>query len=100
MNTFILSQFNYCPLIWMFCERQFNNKVNHLHEMALRIAYKDDNSDFTMQLEKGNAVKIHIKNLQLLVTEQASTLKIDLIDPMPISTDSCTPPLNSEKRRG
>ena len=69
MKAFILSQFNYCPLIWMFCERRFNNKINHLHEMALRIAYKDDNSDFTTLLEKDNAVKIHTKNLQLLMTE-------------------------------
>ena len=30
---------------------------------------KDDNSDFTTLLEKDNAVKIHIKNLQLLMTE-------------------------------
>ena len=37
--------------------------------MALRIAYKDDNSDFTTLLEKDNVVKIHIKNLQLLMTE-------------------------------
>ena len=69
MKAFILSQFNYCPLIWMFCERRFNNKINHLREMALRIAYKDDNSDFTTFLEKDNAVKIHTKNLQLLMTE-------------------------------
>ena len=69
MKVFILSQFNYCPLIWMFCERRFNNKINHLHEMTLRIAYKDDNSDFTTFLEKDNAVKIHTKNLQLLMTE-------------------------------
>ena len=69
MKVFILSQFNYCLLIWMFCERRFNDKINHLHEMALRIAYKDDNSDFTTLLEKDNAVKIHIKNLQVLIPE-------------------------------
>ena len=69
MKAFISSQFNYCPLLWMLCERRFNDKINHLHEMALRIAYKDDNSDFTTLLEKDNVVKIHIKNLQLLMTE-------------------------------
>ena len=41
--------------------------------MALRIAYKDDNSDFTTLLEKDNVVKIHIKNLQLLMTETYKT---------------------------
>ena len=53
----------------MFCERRFNNKINNLNEMELRLAYKDDNSDFTTFLEKDNAVKIQTKNLQLLMTE-------------------------------
>ena len=25
MNAFIISQFNYCPIIWMFCQRKSNN---------------------------------------------------------------------------
>ena len=69
MKVFILSQFNYCPLLWMFCERRFNNKIYHLHEMALRIPYKDNNSDFTSLLQKDNALKIHTKNLQILMTK-------------------------------
>ena len=69
MNVFVLSQFNYCPLIWMYCERRLNNKINHLHEKALRMAYGDNNSAFTTLLEKDNAVKNHAKNLQLLMIE-------------------------------
>ena len=37
MKAFIESQFNYCPLIWMFHSRTLNNKINRLHERALRI---------------------------------------------------------------
>ena len=37
MKTFIESQFNYCPLIWMFHSRTINNKINRLHERTLRI---------------------------------------------------------------
>ena len=33
--------FNYCPLIWMFHTRTINNKINPLHERALRILYSD-----------------------------------------------------------
>ena len=36
MKTFIESQFNFCPLIWMFHLRTLNNKINRLHESALR----------------------------------------------------------------
>ncbi len=28
MKTFIVSYFNYCPLIWMFCSRKSNNRIN------------------------------------------------------------------------
>ena len=42
MKTFIESQFNYCPLIWMFHSRTLNNKINRLHERALRIVYRND----------------------------------------------------------
>ena len=41
MKAFIDSQFNYCPLIWMFHSRQLNTKINKLHEIALRIVHED-----------------------------------------------------------
>ena len=53
----------------MLSERGLNNKINHLHEKALRIAYKDEISDFKALLEEDNAVTIHVRNLQLLMTE-------------------------------
>ena len=41
MKSFIESQFSYCPLIWMFCSRGMNRKINHIHERALRLVYQD-----------------------------------------------------------
>ena len=46
MRAFVNSQFNYCPLIWMFHNRTLNNKVNKLHERALRLVYKNDDLSF------------------------------------------------------
>ena len=46
-----------------------NNKINRLHERALRIAYKDFCSSFATLLEKDRSGTIHEKNLQLLMTE-------------------------------
>ena len=34
MHTFIISQFSYCPLVWMFCSRCLNTKINNLHYRA------------------------------------------------------------------
>ena len=69
MKTFIESQFNYCPLVWMFHSRILNDKINKLHERALRLVYKNDNLTFQQLLEKDNSMTIHDRNLQKLATE-------------------------------
>ena len=69
MKSFIISQFNYCPLVWMFHNRKTNNRINRLHERALRIVYHDNNLTFDELLKKDKAVKIHHRNLQVLATE-------------------------------
>ena len=52
MKTLVESQFNYFPLIWMLHSRTLNNKINFLHETALRIVYSDYKSSFNTLLEK------------------------------------------------
>ena len=52
MKAFVESQFGYCPLMWMFHSRGLNNKINRIHEMALRITYEDKSSTFQELLEK------------------------------------------------
>ena len=69
MKTFIESQFNYCPLLWMFHSRTLNNKINNLHERALRIAHKNDKLTFKELLNIDNSYTIHQRNLQKLATE-------------------------------
>ena len=41
MKAFIESHFNYCPLILMFHSRIMNNKINRIHERALRLVFHD-----------------------------------------------------------
>ena len=53
----------------MFHSRKLNNKINTIHERALRIAYCDKHSTFQQLLEKDNSVSIHHRNLQVLATE-------------------------------
>ncbi len=74
MRAFVTSQFQYCPLVWMFHSRKMNNKINRLHERALRIAYKDYSSSFATLLEKDRSVTVHEKNMQLLMTEMFKTI--------------------------
>lgn len=69
MRSFIGSQFTYAPLTWMFHDRRSSNKINRLHERALRIVYKDDTLSFEELLEKDESVTIHVRNLQSLAIE-------------------------------
>ena len=66
MNAFINSQFGYCPLVWMFHSRTLNNRINKIHERALRIVYNDDLSSFDELLSKDSSFTIHARNIQAL----------------------------------
>ena len=43
-KAFIISQFNYCPLVWMFHTTQLNNRISSQNEKALRVTYQGKNS--------------------------------------------------------
>ena len=73
-NSFILSQFNYCPLIWMFCGKVVNNELNRTHKRALRILFNDYTSTFNELLHRGNECTIHQKNLLKLMLEVYNSL--------------------------
>ena len=53
----------------MFHSRKLNERINHIHERALRIVYKDFNSPFQELLIQDDSLNIHHRNLQKLVTE-------------------------------
>ena len=69
MKSFIESQFGYCPLIWMFHSRGLNNKINRIHERALRITYNDKSSSYGELLTKDRSVTIHDRNIRALTVE-------------------------------
>ena len=69
MKPFVESQFGYCPLIWMFHSTGLNNKINRIHERALRITYKDKSSTFQELLEKDSSISIYHRNIQKLAIE-------------------------------
>ena len=69
MKAFIDPQFNYCPLIWMFHSRIMKNKINRIHEIALRLVYSDNVSSFDELLKKDRSFFIHHRNIQSLAIE-------------------------------
>ena len=69
MQAFFISQFSYCPLVWMFHSRNINTRINNLHFRALRMVYRDETSTYEELLKKDGTVTIHHRNLQCLAIE-------------------------------
>ena len=40
MKTFVISQFYYCLLVWMFHSRKLNHHINAIYERAPRVTYR------------------------------------------------------------
>ena len=68
-NSYIQSFFEYGSLVWMFCTREENNRINRLHERVLRIIYDDSSSTFEELLERDGAVTIHVRNIRKVAIE-------------------------------
>ena len=66
-NAFIDSQFNYTPLIWIFCRKTFYFKVEKIHHRALKVIYVIDDS--YNNLLRSNSYSIHQRHLRLLVAQ-------------------------------
>ena len=66
-KSFVECQFKYCPLIWMFHSRHTNNKINRLHERALRTVYNDYESTFEQLLINHKSFCIHHQVHKLMI---------------------------------
>ena len=54
----------------MFHSRPCNNRINCVHERALRLVYNIPSLTFDQLLKKGNSFIIHHRNLQKLATDE------------------------------
>ena len=52
--TFILSNFNYCPLAWHFCAESNSRKLETIQERALRFVYDDFDLSYEEVLDIAN----------------------------------------------
>ena len=69
MNAYFMSQFGYCPLVWMNHSGTLNNRINGSHKRALSLVYNDFSSRFPELFEKDKSVTIHHRNLKTLPYE-------------------------------
>ena len=62
VKLFIKGQFNYCPLLWMFCSLSSNNLINKTHEMALSLTSEINDIPFNELLSINIEVSLYNKN--------------------------------------
>ena len=53
----------------MFCGRQTNARINHIHERALRAVYNDDISPFEELLGRDKSETNHRRNIKIITAE-------------------------------
>ena len=74
INSFIYSNFNYCPLVWHFSSWKSTAKIENIHKRCLRITLNDNTSDYQTLLEQSKKTSMEIKTLRNLATEIFTTV--------------------------
>ena len=68
-KSFIMSNFNYCPLIWMFTSKTSLSKLENIQKRALRFVLDDYQSGYNDLLQNANVPGIKIMLLRYLAIE-------------------------------
>ncbi len=74
IESFILANFNYCPLVWHFCSPEAMRQMERVQERAFRFLLCDYDSDYDQLLTKLNKPSLEIRRLRLLATEIFKTI--------------------------
>ena len=74
VNTFVMSNFNYCYLVWNFSSAQSLNKIENLQKRALRFLLNDYGSTYEDLLEEYSYPHINLRGPRTLCLEIYKTL--------------------------
>ena len=74
LESFVNSNFNYCPLVWLFCSPESTRKIDRIQERALRLLFDDYTSDSETIRNKANKSSICIERYRKLSLEIFKTL--------------------------
>ena len=66
LNSFVYSNFDYCPIVWHFCSAKLVEKMAKIQERALRILYNDFFRDYESILNKCGKSTMEVNRLELL----------------------------------
>ena len=76
VNTFVMSNFNYCSVVWNFSSAQSLNKIENLQKRTLRFLLNDYDSTYEDLLEKSDYPNMNLRRQRTLCIEIYKTLNI------------------------
>ena len=68
-HTFIMSNFNYCPLTWHFCGEVETKKLEKIQQRVLRFIYEDHVSSYETLLHKSKMPSLKLRRMRTLALE-------------------------------
>ena len=74
LQSFIYSNFDYCPLVWYFSSAKSLQKIEKIQERALRFLYNDHLSTYGDLLLKSERCTMHVSRLRVFCIEVFKTL--------------------------
>ncbi len=74
VQSFVYSNFDYCPLVWYFSSSKSLQKIEKLQERALRFLYNDHTSSYNDLLSRSSKCTMHVARQRLLCIEIFKTL--------------------------
>ena len=74
-DSFVMSNFNYCPNVWHFCGKVNNSKLEKMQARALRIIHNDYVSDYDALISQSRTDKMLVTRLKKILIEVFKTLK-------------------------
>ena len=69
VKTFVLSQFNYCPLVWHFCKPRDTHKMEKIKERALRFIFGDYCTEYKYLLSIHGESTLYLKRVGTMTHE-------------------------------
>jgi len=69
VRTYVLSHFNYCPLVWHFCGNGSIHKMEKIQERALRFVFNDYTSEYKDMLQRNGESTLYLKRVRIMAQE-------------------------------
>ena len=64
-NSFVKSNFDFCPLVWNFCGKVNCGKIEKDQERAFRIIYQDYDATYSDLLQAANAPSLTVRRIRM-----------------------------------